>query len=257
MRKSSLKNNKYIGVSTIVIIIFWQLISIDVDNQMIMPGIQSIALEIKRILVNGDFISLTYYSLIRCFISFFISIIVAVILGILSYFNKLIYNFIFPILMIIKSVPTMAFIVLVLVWISKEMAPIIIGVIISLPIFYDVTINSLINTDDKLIEMCRVYRVRKIDIFKKVYLPSIIISINNILSSTISLIFKVVIAGEVYAQPKYGIGSVIQLEKMKLNTAAIITWIIIIAIITMVVDRILKIVCKDFNKWKGEESYIN
>jgi len=101
MRKPSLKNSKYIGVST-VIIIFWQLISIGVDNQIIMSRIQSIILELKRILVNGDFISLTYYSLIRCFISFFISIIVAVILGVLSYFNKFIYNFTFPILMIIK-----------------------------------------------------------------------------------------------------------------------------------------------------------
>ena len=74
-----------------------------------MSRIQSIILELKIILVNGDFISLTYYSLIRCFISFFISIIVAVILGVLSYFNKFIYNFnkfiynfIFPIVMIIK-----------------------------------------------------------------------------------------------------------------------------------------------------------
>lgn len=257
MRKSSLKNNKYIVVSTVIIIIFWQLISIGVDNQIIMPGIQSIILEIKRILVNGDFISLTYYSLIRCFISFFISIIVGVILGTLSYFNKFIYNFIFPILMIIKSVPTMAFIVLVLVWISKEIAPILIGIIISLPIFYDVTINSLINADDKLIEMCKLYKVRKIDMVKKIYLPLIIISTNNILSSTISLIFKVVIAGEVYAQPKYGIGAAIQLEKMKLNTAGIITWIIIIAIITIAVDRILKISFKKSNKWKGEEIYIN
>ena len=99
--------------------------------------------------------------------------------------------------------------------------------------------------------MCRLYNVRKIDMFKKVCLPLIIISINNILSSTISLIFKVVIAGEVYAQTKYGIGSAIQLEKMKLNTAGIITWIIIIAIITIVVDRILKISLKNLISGRG------
>jgi len=93
--------------------------------------------------------------------------------------------------------------------------------------------------------------------FKKVCLPLIIIFINNILSSIISLIFKVVIAREVYARPKYGIGSAIKLEKMKLNTAGIITWIIIIAITTIVVDRILKISLKKSNKWKGEEIYIN
>lgn len=257
MRKSSLKNNKYIILSIIIIIILWELVSVLVDNQIIMPGIQSILFESKKILVSGEFMSLIYYSLIRCFISFLISIILAVLLGVLSYLNRWIYNFIYPILVVIKSVPTMAFIVLVLVWVSKETAPILIGIIISLPIFYDVTINTLINMDVKLIEMCRVYKVKEIDILKKIYLPSIIISIRNILNSTISLIFKVVIAGEVYAQPKYGIGAAIQLEKMQLNTAAVITWIIIIAVVSIVVDKIFNILLRKLNKWKGAESYIN
>ncbi|MBB6625677.1 ABC transporter permease [Clostridium gasigenes] len=257
MRKSSLKNNKYIIIATIIIIILWEIVSVVVNNQIIMPGIKNILFECEKILVNGDCVSLIYYSLIRCFISFLISIILAVLLGVLSYINKWIYNFIYPILAVIKSVPTMAFIVLVLVWVSKETAPILIGIIISLPIFYDVTINTLINTDVKLIEMCRVYKVKEIDILKKIYLPSITISISNILSSTISLIFKVVIAGEVYAQPKYGIGAAIQLEKMQLNTSAVITWIIIIAIVSIIVDKILSVLLKKFNKWKGEDHYIN
>lgn len=198
-----------------------------------------------------------YNSVIRCLISFCISIILAIIFGVISYFNKIIYNFIYPILMVIKSIPTMAFIVLVLVWVSKDIAPILIGIMISFPIFYEVTVNTLVNTDDNLIDMCNVYKVKKIDIFKQIYLPSIIISLSNILGSTVSLIFKVVIAGEVYAQPKYGIGATIQLEKMQLNTSAIITWIIIIAVITIIVDNILNYLFIKFNKLGGEGRYIN
>lgn len=222
MKKSSLKNNKLIIISIIIIISSWELISMLVENQIIMPVIKNIAIEFKLIVIHGDFIVVIYNSVIRCLISFCIFIILAIIFGVISYFNKIIYNFIYPILMVIKSIPTMAFIVLVLVWVSKDIAPILIGIMISFPIFYEVTVNTLVNTDDNLIDMCNVYKVKKIDIFKQIYLPSIIISLSNILGSTVSLIFKVVIAGEVYAQPKYGIGSAIQLEKMQLNTSAII-----------------------------------
>ena len=50
----------------------------------------------------------------------------------------------------------------------------------------------------------------------------VFIELFKVLSSTFSLIFKVVISGEVYSQPEYGIGTIIQLEKMQLNISNII-----------------------------------
>ena len=108
---------------------------------------------------------------------------------------------------------TMAFIVLLLIWTSKDFAPTIIGIVISFPIFYEATLNSLLNIDEGLLHMVRVYRVSRSDKLRFVIMPVIYIEIKKILTSTISLIFKVVISGEVYSQPQYGIGSNIQFEK--------------------------------------------
>ena len=71
--------------------------------------------------------------------------------------------------------------------------------------------------------------------------------------STFSLAFKVVIAGEVHGQPKYGIGSAIQLEKMNFNTNAIFAWIIIISIISIVFEKINKMISKRVYRWKDED----
>ena len=123
------------------------------------------------------------------------------ILAILSYFNKIVYNCILPILSIIKAVPTMAFIVLLLIWTSKDYAPIIIGIMISLPIFYDVILNTIMNLDKNLLQMCDVYDIPTRDKMKDIIMPIVIIELAKVLSSTFSLIFKVVISGEVYSQP--------------------------------------------------------
>lgn len=52
MKKSSLKNNKLIIISIIIIISLWELISMLVENQIIMPGIKNIAIEFKLIVIH-------------------------------------------------------------------------------------------------------------------------------------------------------------------------------------------------------------
>ena len=75
-------------------------------------------------------------------------------------------------------------------------------------------------------------------------------SLISILSSTISLGFKIVIAGEVYGQPLYGIGAMIQSEKVNFNTTAIFAWIIIIVIISSLLNLMEKIMLRSVFIWR-------
>ena len=92
--------------------------------------------------------------------------------------------------------------------------------------------------------MCKVYRISKTDKIIAIIIPIISMEIRKVLASTLSLIFKVVISGEVYAQPKYGIGSIIQFEKMQLNTSTIIAWMIIITVIVYFFEFLIENIFK-------------
>ena len=72
----------------------------------------------------------------------------------------------------------------------------------------------------------------------------------SIFVSTFSLAFKVVIAGEVHGQPKYGMGSQIQIEKVNFNTSGIFAWIIIIVLISLIFELINSILRKRVYRWK-------
>lgn len=257
MKKYSLKNNKLIFVSCIILIILWQIEAVAINNELLFPSIDKIIKEFFLIISNDDFLKLLIGSIGRCLFSFVISIIIAVITSTLSYMNKFFYNFFYPILIIMKAIPTVAFIVLALIWISKDCAPIIIGGMIAIPIFYDVILNALIKIDNKIIYMCNVYRVGKKDKIISVYLPTVIFALSSVLSSSLALIFKVIIASELYSQPKYGIGTMIQMEKIKFNTTGIIVWIILVTISTLVFDKVLDILNSQINKWRGDEEYFN
>lgn len=239
MTQYSLKNKKYLIISIFTLISVWQIVAVIIDNGLLLPSFFTVLSDIYKIVLTDNFIILILSSILRCIESFIFSLIIATILAIISYFNKCIYNFLYIIIVFLKSIPTMAFIVLVLIWTSKDFAPIIIGVLISFPIFYDVVLNSLLDIDKNLLQMFRIYRIETIDKIITLIIPVISIAIKKVINSTLSLIFKVVISGEVYSQPEYGIGSIIQFEKMQLNTSRIIAWMIIITVIVCFFDFII------------------
>lgn len=159
MTQYSLRNKKYLMISIAVIILVWQVVAISFNNRLLLPSFFDVLNEMHRIISREQFLRLVFNSIFRCIKSFIVSIIIAVILGIGSYFSKFIYNFLYPITVFLKAIPTMAFIVLLLIWTSKDFAPTIIGIVISFPIFYEATLNSLLNIDEGLLHMVRVYRV--------------------------------------------------------------------------------------------------
>ena len=144
----------------------------------------------------------------------------------------------------------MVLIVLTLIWFSKESAPYIVVFIMIFPVLYDAILGSMKNIDKNILEMADLYKVSRKDKILNIYLPSIKFSLISILSSTISLGFKIVIAGEVYGQPLYGIGAMIQSEKVNFNTTAIFAWIIIIVIISSLLNLMEKIMLRRVFIWR-------
>lgn len=98
--------------------------------------------------------------------------------------------------------------------------------------------------------MADLYKIGQKNKILKIYLPAIKFSLISILSSTISLGFKIVIAGEVYGQPLYGIGAMIQSEKVNFNTTAIFAWIIIIVVISFILNQFEKLLVRRSFIWK-------
>ena len=248
MTHFSLKNKKYLLFSIVIYIGLWQIAALIVDNNIAFPTVSEVGKAIYNIIAGKTFALLISTSIFRSIKALIFSLMISVILSIGSYLSKFIYNLINPLLSFIKSVPTMAFIVLLLIWVSKEYAPIIIGILISLPIFYDVVLNSLLNLDEEILEMCRVYNISIKDKITKIIFPSMIRETMKVLGSTAALIFKVVISAEVYSQPQYGIGASIQFEKINLNTSGIIAWMRIILAITYVFEILISFFDKNIKE---------
>lgn len=232
-----------------MLFIIWQIASMIIGSEVILPSPYLVFSGLINIFKEDDSLKIIGCTFGRTFLSFIFSLILAFILGVWSSFNKYVYNFMIPILNIMRSLPTIGFIILALIWLSQGSAPILVGFIISFPIFYDAIIGSLMNIDKKVIEMAKIYKLSSWDLIKDIYFPSISFAVCRILASTFSLTMKLVVGGEVIGQPKYGIGTELFVEKNYLNTYMVFSWIIIVIIIGIIFNLIQKIINNKVFKW--------
>ena len=133
MRKY-LCQSRWLLLSPLLFIIVWEIISRIIGNDLIFPGIPSIFKALIDIIKGKDFLSIVFHTLKRTGISIGISLVIGILCSILSYRYKFFYILFFPFFSFLKSIPTIAVIILVLIWSNVEAVPIITGIMILLPL---------------------------------------------------------------------------------------------------------------------------
>ena len=244
------KNKIQVALSCVILLFLWEITALKINNNIYLPTLGEVFISIKEIITDSRFVLDVISTITRCILSFIMALISAFVLGIISNSFNIFKKFLTPLTSLARSIPNMVLIVLTLIWFSKESAPYIVVFIMIFPVLYDAILGSMKNIDKNILEMADLYKVSRKDKILNIYLPSIKFSLISILSSTISLGFKIVIAGEVYGQPLYGIGAMIQSEKVNFNTTAIFAWIIIIVIISSLLNLMEKIMLRRVFIWR-------
>lgn len=249
MKRYSYQNN-YLFLSPVIFIGVWEIIARIIGNSMIFPDILDIFNSLVNIIKNRDFLIILFNTLKKATISLVISFFLGSMLGVLSYRYKFCYLIFFPFINFIKSIPTIAVIILVLIWSKVEFVPFFAGMMIVLPIIYENILGGIESIDNDLVKMAKIYNVSKFLIFKDIYLSGVYFFLAPSLSAIIGLTLKVIIAGEVLAQDSLSIGGEIFMGKIYLESATIFAWIIIIILVNFLIEITIKNFNLKLNRWR-------
>lgn len=244
------KNKLEVMLSYVIFLFLWQVIALLIKNDIYLPTIGKTLQNLTDIMSQQRFYIDILFSIGRSLVSFLIALLLAIIIGVLACISRIVKNFLKPLNTLAQSIPMMILIVLTLIWFDKDNAPFIVGFMITFPILYENVLGAMVDVDKGLIEMTNIYEISLKDKISKIYFPSIKFRVVSIIASTISLSLKVVIAGEVYGQPNYGIGTMIQVEKINFNTSGIFAWLIIIVLISVLLDISQKKILRSTFIWK-------
>ncbi len=212
--KKFLKERKLNIICSVAAVAFiwvcWIIAYYAVGNDYIIPSFQDTFLSLFKCFCEGGFWAAFGLTLLRTLAAFLISFLLAAALAAGSALSKVFKSTVKPFMTALRALPTLAVILIFLIWTSAAVAPVIVTVLLLLPMIY-ARINAAIdNVDGEILEMARLYGVTRKDRLFKIYLPQISPEIFALTGSDISLGLKVMISAEVLSNTYLSLGGLMQ-----------------------------------------------
>jgi len=164
----------------------------------------------------------------RIFGGFLLSCALAVVLAALAAGREWLSDLLAPLVAAVKAVPVASFIILALVWLDARSLSLFISALVAFPPVYLNVLEGLRQTDGKLLELARVYRVPLRRRLWGVYLPQVLPYFRSAASLALGLCWKAGAAAEVIGLPAGTIGERLYTAKVYLQTPDLFAWTAVI-----------------------------
>jgi len=237
----------------IIILVFWQLGSdLKFINPFIIPAPFEVLKSLLLMLLKGPLAADVCSSTKRVFVGFLFASLLAVPLGIIFGWNRPLSRYFLPAIELIRPIPPIAWIPLAILWFG-------IGdsssyFITALASFFPIFINSFVGA--KSVEKVHINSALSLGashklIITDILLPSTLPFIFTGMRLGLGVAWMSVIAAELIAA-RSGLGYMIQLHRMLLETEKVIAGMVVIGIIGFTMNLFMLYFQKKFIPWKPD-----
>ena len=230
------KTVKYSLIAAIWLSI-WQFIAVVIGQELLFPTPIAVAIRLGELVATLSFYKTVGYSLIRILIGMILGTLIGILGGMLTAFSRIARDFFAPLLAVVKSTPVASFIILMVLWISRDVTPLIISLMMVTPIVWTNVETGILNTDRDLIEMATAYKMSRASKIKHIYIPSISPYFFASLKTSLGMAWKAGIAAEVLLQPIISIGKMISDSKILLETTDLFAWTVVVVILSIMIEK--------------------
>lgn len=243
-----LSKDVFLVVFIIAFILVWHILAMG-RKTLIFPSPYEVCVSLYQIISSSSFLPTVFNTVKAVFISFIAAFIPALILGIVSKLVPFIYRLMELISAFIRSIPTVAIILMALLLLPLSYTPVVICFFVVFPVLYTNISEGLQSVDEKLLEMAYVYKLSNSKIIRNIYIPSLKTYIVAGSRSALGLNFKIMVTAEVFNFANHNtIGAQMYMHKIQIDIAGIIAWALIVVIISIVFDLLLKILFRESNQ---------
>ena len=245
MRKSEKILNLIIPlISVLCIVVLWIVLALVVDNIYLMPGFFTTIKEVFRLFATGEFYSAFLGTILRTLISFVVALSFALVLSVLTFENKRVKSAVAPIISIIRVLPTIAVVLLLLVWTNSFVAPIVVTFLVVFPTIYLNIESAIKSIDYDQVECSKTFGADDKYIFKNVVFPQILPNFFSAVGAGLSLNLKLMVAAEVLALTVNSMGNLLQLAKLYDQMVTMMALVLVTVIFGLIIEGVFSYISK-------------
>lgn len=219
----------------------WEIAAIIVDRSYFLPHTYETANALSRILISGDFLKITGFTLLRVLSGILLGTLLGAFAAIISHRVKFVFSLISPLNSVLKATPVASIIVLLWISMNGNYLAVFVALLMVFPIIFQNLYDAFVSIDKELIEVVKVFefsykkkmKILVLPALKKYFLPAFV--------TAIGLAFKAEIAAEIIAGVRYSIGQMIYDAKDSLITSEVFAWTIVGVAFSILVEKLAKV----------------
>lgn len=236
-----------------LILLVWVIAYYSVKNDYVIPSISDTFKSFGENLISVVFWRAFFNTFLRTLIAFAVSFALAAATAALSFISKIFRALVRPFIVILRTLPTLAVILILLIWTTPRTAPVIVSALVLYPMMHARFFAALDEVDKDVLEMARAYNVSDRDRLLKIYLPQTLPAVLLQTGADISLGLKVVISAEVLSSTFNSLGGLMQNARLYLEMPRLAALTLAAVVLGLIIDAAFSFAGKFAFGWRKKE----
>lgn len=217
----------------------WEVLARLVGSPLLLPGPLLTARRLLELFVTLPFWQTVGVTMLRILCGTLSGILLGCALAVLTCRFALLHTLFAPLLTLIKSTPVVSFIILLLLWLGRDLLPAVIVILMVLPPVWANVCAGIRGTDKQLLEMAKVYRFPPSRTLRRIYIPSVLPHFLAACRSALGLAWKSGVAAEVLTVPNRSIGKALAESKLYMEIPDLFAWTATVVLCSLLIEKLL------------------
>jgi NitT/TauT family transport system permease protein len=224
-RASSRRSRAIAGAAGLALLLLvWEGAALAMGREIILPSPARVLTAAIQLYPTSRFLTDLWTTFLRGLAAFGLSALLGIAAGLLSGLRPLFGAALSPILTVIRATPVLALVLIALLWFPAGFVPIFTAFLMAFPVMATSAAQGALAADPLLLEMSRLFRVPRREVFFQLRLPSAAPHLLTGAKNALGLSWKVVVAGEILSQPERALGTGMQSSRLLLESASVFAW---------------------------------
>ena len=215
-------------------------------NELLLPYPATVGSALLTLAGTGEFWLTAGFSLARILAGMALGTVAGLLLAVVTSFCALADELLSPAIRVIRATPVASFILLVLLWVERDLVPVSIAALMVLPVVWGNVSRGIREVDPQLLELAKAYRFSQMKTLRLIYLPSLKPYLLSAVTTAMGLAWKSGVAAEVLCVPKLSIGTEIYYTKYYLEVPHLFAWTVVVVSLSFALERLLT---WSLNRW--------
>lgn len=246
-----LKNAAYPIAVIAIVLVIWYWAAIAAGSEFILPAPLATLDRLIAVLGEKRFWAAFGSTVARAIFAFSVSLAGALVLALISYFFKPLGRLLSPLVSVLRALPTMAVVLLLVIWTGAKKAPVIVTLMVLLPTMYAAIAEALYNVERDVLDMAKIDGASRFTLTFRFCLPLIAPLASRSVAAAVSLGVKLTVAAEVLASTAGSIGMLMQLSRVYFEVADLIALTILTVVAALILEKLVySLLSLTFRSWK-------